>query len=82
MKRAYNYFFGGAQPAPAPAEPSSPVTSKVTAASIKDEETARENGQVNGNGIDTPPETPRAPEAPAGEDAGTCFSSFLSCVPG
>jgi hypothetical protein len=60
MKKAYNYFFGGGQPVPAPAEPSSPVTSRVTAAP-KDEDLPRESG------IDTPPETPREPPAREGE---------------
>lgn len=60
MKRAYNYFFGGAQPAPAPASPTTPLTTTDTTAPSKDEPAARDNG------VDTPPETPR--EARLSED--------------
>ncbi|KAH7371408.1 hypothetical protein BKA66DRAFT_186445 [Pyrenochaeta sp. MPI-SDFR-AT-0127] len=60
MKRAYNYFFGGAQPVPAPPSPTTPLTTTDITAPSKDQETPRENG------IDTPPETPR--HAPLSED--------------
>jgi hypothetical protein len=62
MKRAYNYFFGGAQPIPVPSEPTAPVTTTDTTAPSKIEETPRENG------IDTPPDTPHEANIPGGED--------------
>lgn len=74
MKRAYNYFFGGTQPAPAPASPSTPLTTTDVVAPSKDEPTPRENG------IDTPPETPR--QAPLSEDeAGKFDALFLFTCP-
>lgn len=71
MKRAYNYFFGGGQPAPVPSSPTAPVTTTDTTAPSKVEDAPRENG------IDTPPETPREAQIPGGEDRIGMSCAFL-----
>ncbi|KAA8611846.1 hypothetical protein PtrV1_13722 [Pyrenophora tritici-repentis] len=67
MKRAYNYFFGGAAPLPAPAEPTSPLVTTDATPPTKAESIRQQD-----NGVDTPPETPREPPRRLSEDeAGT-----------
>ncbi|KAF2848726.1 hypothetical protein T440DRAFT_152578 [Plenodomus tracheiphilus IPT5] len=58
MKRAYNYFFGGAQPIPAPPAPTSPLTTTDVTAPSKDDPLPQDRG------VDTPPETPREARQP------------------
>lgn len=66
MRRAYNYFFGGSQPAPP--SPTSPVTAATAQSPKKDGEHEHEHENVSRDaGLDTPPKTPAQEEPPAVE---------------
>jgi len=77
MKKAYNYFFGGA-PAQQPLSPTSPVTTDTAKAAQHDGQNGTRDAAV-----DTPPQTPGqeahpsavAEEEEPAEPAGTCSPS-------